>query len=393
MSFKRKLVAALSTVALVPSVGAIVTPASAAAASSCADYAVLVVPGTSEIERGSTDKIGMLKNVTDPLKEEANQDFLLRSVDYPASVGGLIAPIYGGNTPFSDSVKEGIDLTFQYAREYKEKCSGIKMAIVGFSQGALVAGDATELIGNGVVDGLSSDDFFGSLLYADPRRARSQIDGERVQREGSEKTIAGLTDVLMEGEGIFGYRKDYGSMTSKTVSFCTTADSFCNMPEEGRPAADWLASLAEYNTGTNTEQAQKFQEVGYGEEARKVAADTPNVDGSPIINPEEIAENRAENPGSVISMVESMLKLAPKFIGDDPVAAFQQILGVEPENKSDAEDILREGLDAKSLAAFTAAFAANATYQGHVLYPTLPVAKDGTTATQWGANWLAARMK
>lgn len=396
MSVKRTVLAAVMTVASAVGVGVTVGAGSAVAApGSCSPYVALVVPGTSEIERGSTSKIGMLKNVTDPLIQKVGSDVTIQSIDYPASVGGLIAPIYGGNTPFSDSVKEGIDLTVNYALEYKSRCPGVQFAVIGFSQGALVAGDFAEIIGNGKAKGLDADDFIGALLYADPRRARSQIDGERVQRVGSEKTIGGLTDMKMEGEGIFGYRKEYGEMTSKTVSFCTTADSFCNMPEEGRAASDWLASLAEYNTGSNTEQMEKFQEIGYGEAARDVASNTNNVDGSPLINPEEIMADRQANPGSIVSMVMNMVKLTPEFIGNDPIGAITQFVGATPETKSDSSDpqkLLREGLNMESLKPFIAAFVANGAMQGHVLYPKLPVSPDGTTATQWGANWLAARM-
>lgn len=394
-SVKRRVTAALTALGVAAGVTVGVGQPTAAAAPSCTPYVALVLPGTSEIERGSTDKIGMLQNVTNSLVEQTGGNVTVQSVDYPASIGGLIAPVYGGNTPFSDSVKEGIDLTVNYALEYKDRCPNVKFAVLGFSQGALVAGDFAEIIGNGKAEGLDADDFVGALLYADPRRAKSQIDGKRVQREGSEKTIAGITDAKMEGEGIFGYRKEYGEMTSKTVSFCTTADSFCNMPEDGRPAADWLASLAEYNTGTNTDQMEQFQDVGYGEAARDTASKTNNVDGSPIINPEEIMADRQTNPGSIVSMVMNMAKLTPKFIGDDPVGAVTQFIGAAPENKSggDTQAALRDGLNLKSLAPFVAAFGANAAYQGHVLYPKLPVSKDGTTATQWGANWLAARME
>ena len=205
MSWKRALVSSLTAVSVaVTSTVAQPVDAQAQQDSQCRDYVALVVPGTTEIERGSTSKIGMLRNVTSAIADQVGDNFLVQSVDYPASIGGLIAPIYGANTPFSDSVKEGIDLTINYALEYKKRCPGVKFALMGYSQGALVAGDVTEIVGNGKADGLSADDFIGSLLYADPRRARSQIDGKKVQREGSEKTIGGLPDIAMEGEGIFG---------------------------------------------------------------------------------------------------------------------------------------------------------------------------------------------
>lgn len=396
MSWKRALVSSLTAVSVaVTSTVAQPVDAQAQQDSQCRDYVALVVPGTTEIERGSTSKIGMLRNVTSAIADQVGDNFLVQSVDYPASVGGLIAPIYGANTPFSDSVKEGIDLTINYALEYKKRCPGVKFALMGYSQGALVAGDVTEIVGNGKADGLSADDFIGSLLYADPRRARSQIDGQKVQREGSEKTIGGLPDIAMEGEGIFGYRKEFGEMTSKTVSFCTTTDIVCNLPQDARPAADWVASLAEYNTGSNLEQLRAFQDIGYGAISRQVAMATPDMDASsPLLNPEEIMSNRIANPASLVSMVAGFATLAPEVIGAEPVNAVAAAFGAQPiaPKGEDANAILRDGLNMESLIPFTEALTVSSITLGHAAYPYLPVSADGTTSTQWGANWLAARM-
>lgn len=398
MSWRRGLVSTLAAVS-VALTATVVEPVSAHAQeeeqSQCRNYVALVVPGTTETERGSTSKIGMLRSVTDAMAKQAGDQFLVQSVDYPASVGGLIAPIYGANTPFSDSVKEGIDLTINYALEYKKRCPGVKFALMGYSQGALVAGDVTEIVGNGKAEGLSADDFIGSLLYADPRRARSQINGQQVQREGSEKTVKGITDIAMEGEGIFGYRKEFGEMTSKTVSFCTTTDIVCNLSLEARDAADWLASIAEYNTGSNLDQLRAFQDIGYGSISREVAMATPDMDASsPLMNPDEIISNRIANPASLISMLSGFLILTPQIVGNKPVNAIATAFGAEPiaPEGEDANEILREGLNMKSLVPFLETLTVSSITLGHAAYPYLPVSADGTTSTQWGANWLVARM-
>lgn len=357
----------------------------------CRPYVVLVIPGTSETERGS-NRIGFMTTVTDPLSRKAPGKFLIQTVDYPAAAGGMIAPVYGTKTPFADSVKEGIDLTLKYAAEYKNRCPGVKFAMVGFSQGAMIAGDVSEIIGNGKSGDITSDDMIGSLAYADPRRAPNHVDGKQVQREGSEKTLGEYGNTTMSGEGIFGYRKDYGEMTSKTVSICYEKDSVCNTPLEGRKATDWLAAIGEYNTGTNYEQVKAYQEAGFGEAGREVAAVSTN--SAMRGDPQKMVAERASNPASLISMLYHFADFAPNAIEDDPMGALAEILGTKPQSddpKTSAE-LLRKGLTVESLLPFLSHFAISSSEGAHGYYAQMVVDEKGTTSTEWGANWLAARM-
>lgn len=381
---KKAIAAILATAGIA---GSLALAPTAQAAPSCTDSVLLAVPGTWESESGaSTKPNGMLQALSDEMEKMNPGKTAFVFVDYPAAVGGLAAPVTGTKAPFAESVREGIDNTIRYAKEYKSRCPGIKIGLTGFSQGALVAGDVAELVGNGRVDGLSADDFAGAVMYADPRRAPSHDGRREVKRDGSEQSI-GPAGAPLRGEGIFGYRKDYGRMTNKTVSICGENDAFCNLPLDARPTGDWVAAVAEYNTGSNAAQLSRMVDAGLAEGGRKVADTVPNGGGAG-----PVPEIQQANPASLQAMLTVAAEALPKAAaGGDPVKSVAQLLGVGQLVGAEP-DPLYAGLEPMSVSSFVEAITRMSTTNGHTIYPQMMVS-EGTTSIQWGANWLSARME
>ncbi|KAF4472034.1 acetylxylan esterase 2 [Fusarium albosuccineum] len=94
----------------------------------CADGLFMVVArGTTE-EKGT----GVTGNITDDIADRINGS-IVHPLDYPAT---LLNPFY------TKSEKEGVENMQQVLTNYHESCPDGKTAVLGYSQGAQVAGDA-----------------------------------------------------------------------------------------------------------------------------------------------------------------------------------------------------------------------------------------------------------
>lgn len=343
---------------------------------SCGSGLYLEVPGTWETKlNDNNNPKGMLKLVYDQLRK-SEPGVRGYSVDYPAEVGGLAGVATKQKSPIADSVKIGIQNVTKAVKTYLANCPGKKVVADGYSQGALVLGDWTALVGNEGIEGIDPERIAGVALYADPRRSPTTVNGAdsgpRVRKVGAEKMISRSQ---IGGTGIFGYRSTYGKLSNRVVSFCApNKDAYCSIPAEARGVADFVAALAEYDTGTNSETRTLVQQLGFGKANR--AAN----DGNPVDQGLAAADLFAS--GDMTKMIDSALTILPKLLSN-PVAFIQ--------NPGSATKLLN-GITVQGVASFAAAISAMSSTKGHGAYPNLVVNDQGTTATQWGGNWLAARL-
>src|SRR5699024_484765 len=133
---------------------------------------VISVPGTGE-SRVDDDPVtpntlpqAMLTNVTAPLQQTyAPDDVKVWTAPYPAQIKAF-------NTPelltYADSLAAGRDVLSAELTQMHSDCPLTQFVMMGFSQGAVIAGDLAEAIGagNGPVP---AENVAGVALIGDPR--------------------------------------------------------------------------------------------------------------------------------------------------------------------------------------------------------------------------------
>ncbi|OBF88475.1 cutinase [Mycobacterium sp. 852002-51163_SCH5372311] len=135
---------------------------------------------------------------------------------------------------YNESRAQGTQATLRAMTDMNTKCPLTSYVIIGFSQGAVIAGDIASDIGNG--RGPVDDDLvLGVTLIADGRR---QVDvgkqiGPNPPGEGAEITLHEIPILSGLGLTMTGARPDgFGSLNDKTNEICAPGDLICAAPAE-----------------------------------------------------------------------------------------------------------------------------------------------------------------
>lgn len=159
-------------------------------------YAILVA-GTSEVNAGSSNlPVGMLKKVVDKL--DLNK-WTAYSVPYISQ--------YAGDYSYLESLRDGIARAKEQILDLPE---GAAFVLLGYSQGATIAGDIARDIGLGIFN-LQGRRFLGVYLISDPRRNGGDLVGPPVP-----------------GYGLTGERGALGSTQDRIYEFCAPGDLICS---------------------------------------------------------------------------------------------------------------------------------------------------------------------
>lgn len=280
------------------SAGLAVCPATASAepgkpdvGAECADVIVLAVPGTWETN-GQADRNvvpGMLANVTGPLVQELNggmggagitlpqrststsststalaptstrstppsgkpsttpaaapkATIRAEQVPYIAQVGGPIAGMVTGNPlTLKQSRENGTSALDARAKELAGKCPLSKFVVLGYSQGALVAGDFLSNVGNrkGPID--PSRILAGALL-SDPKRSASTSDPESDTPSAKATKLSSVSETMVgpnvSGQGVLGERDGgMGVLAERVTTMCAPNDSICSLSGKSKVVA------------------------------------------------------------------------------------------------------------------------------------------------------------
>lgn len=212
----------------------------------CPDVLTLVVPGTWEST--ATD---------DPLNPKAKPASLLLRVSqavqnqFPESRTTVYTVPYiaefrnpanlGDRQAFyNDSRRQGYQRAAGKIISTHDRCPLTRYVIIGFSQGAVIAGDLASAIGNGrgnILPQSDADLVLGVGLIADGRR---EDDGQRnigpnPPGVGAEVALAGM-GTLVPGTTMTGARTGgFGDLQSKVVSICAPGDLICDAPTVTNP--------------------------------------------------------------------------------------------------------------------------------------------------------------
>jgi hypothetical protein len=206
---------------------------------SCPDVMMVVIPGTWE--SSPTDDplnptqfpLSLLGNVSRPLAAAYGGDRVqIYTVPYTAQFHN---PFSADNQmSYNDSRAEGTRTTVKAITDMNNKCPLTSYVLLGFSQGAIIAGDIASDVGNGRGP-VDQDLVLGVTLIADGRRQTGvgQDVGPNPPGQGAEITLAEVPTLATLGLTMTGPRPGgFGALNDRTNQICGTGDLICASPEE-----------------------------------------------------------------------------------------------------------------------------------------------------------------
>lgn len=258
--------AAMASVVTLGTVPFVMAPV-ASAQGQCTPIHVVTTLGTggswSDKSTEPTEGVAPGYNITQELKDQFGANQVSGwNTNYPASVGAIsmfwgLLGMPGGKeqVSFGKSIQDGVQKTDAHISQYKSSCPNSKFVIIGYSQGASVAGDVARDISAGKVAGVSPDDVTNVLLIADPGRssnsAYESYTGTPSKLYGSIppgvmgknfEIISPGSDARADRIGWTGERPGrFDGMYGKVLSLCAEDDLACSAPPNS-----FLRSLADY---------------------------------------------------------------------------------------------------------------------------------------------------
>jgi len=205
---------------------------------SCPDVQMISVPGTWE-SSPQLDPLNpvqfpsaLLLNVTNPIREAFGPDRLAEyTVPYTAQFHNPFSA--DKQMSYNDSRKEGMDGTVKAITDINARCPLTSFVIVGFSQGAGIAGDIASDIGNGRGP-IDQDLVLGVTLIADGRRQEGvgQEIGPNPGGHGAEITLREVPMLDGLGMRMTGPRDGgFGALNDRTNQICGSGDLICAAPD------------------------------------------------------------------------------------------------------------------------------------------------------------------
>jgi Cutinase len=204
---------------------------------SCPDVQVISIPGTWESSPQLDPvnpvqfPIALLLNVTNPLREAFGDDRLaLYTVPYTAQFHNPFSA--DKQMSYNDSRAEGRDAAVRAITDINARCPLTSFVIVGFSQGAVVAGDIASDIGNGRGP-IDQDLVLGVTAIADGRRQEGvgQDVGPNPPGHGAEITLHEVPMLDGLGLAMTGPRSGgFGALNDRTNEICASGDLICAAP-------------------------------------------------------------------------------------------------------------------------------------------------------------------
>lgn len=210
--FLRRLAGAAVCTATVLAAGVCVVPALAVAApgAGCAKFTMVLVPGTwethADADPAQPSSGTMLAPVAGALRARYGHDLAVDTVPYSAS----ISPTYAASESEGEQALSSL---------LSSLCSTTRVILVGYSQGAQIAGDLATRIGHGQGP-VPASRVLAVGLVADPRR-------------GSSTPQVGQA---VGGEGVQGPRtQDFGQLEDRVRTACAEGDLYCSVSPHTDP--------------------------------------------------------------------------------------------------------------------------------------------------------------
>lgn len=214
----------------------------------CSDVVVMAIPGTWESSavddpyNPTANPASLLLNVSQPLQQQFAPDRAsVYTVPYVAQFSNPIAFPPDGQQSYNNSRTQGAEAARAELARVSDYCPLTNYVFVGFSQGAVIAGDIAAEIGagNGPV---AADKVLGVTLIADGRRTTDVAVGPPVDGVGAEVALGGLD---LPGITMTGPRPNgFGELEGKVQQICAPGDLICAAPSEGMSIRNIPQSLS-----------------------------------------------------------------------------------------------------------------------------------------------------
>jgi len=204
----------------------------------CPDVQLMSIPGTWESSpvmdpfNPTQFPIALLLNVTNPLRQQFDAGRLeIYTVPYTAQFHNRFAA--DKQMSYNQSRAEGLDGAVRAMTDMNNRCPLTSYVLIGFSQGAVIAGDIASDIGNGRGP-VDEDLVLGVALIADGRRQPGigQDVGPNAPGQGAEITLDEVPMLGGLGLDMTGPRPGgFGMLNNRTYEICATGDLICSAPE------------------------------------------------------------------------------------------------------------------------------------------------------------------
>ncbi|MFC3963887.1 cutinase family protein [Nocardia jiangsuensis] len=218
----------------------------------CPDVQFLSVPGTWESNSDddphnpTANPVSLMINVSGPIAERFPAERVdVYTVPYVAQFSNPIAIPPDGQQSYNNSRSEGTARAIDLLTTVHERCPLTSYVIVGFSQGAVIAGDIAAQIGAG--DGpVPAELVLGVTLIADGRRAADTEGaaitiGTEPAGVGAEVALKGLN---VPGITMTGPREGgFGELAGRVYTMCAPGDLICDAPRDALSPANIMGSV------------------------------------------------------------------------------------------------------------------------------------------------------
>jgi hypothetical protein len=204
----------------------------------CPDVQMISIPGTWESSpvldpfNPTQFPIALLLNVSNPIRAEFGTDRVeVYTVPYTAQFHNPLSA--DKQMSYNDSRAEGARATVKAMTEMNNRCPLTSYVIVGFSQGAVIAGDIASDIGNGRGP-VDQDLVLGVTVIADGRRQEGvgQEVGPNPDGQGAEITLHEVPTLSALGLTMSGPRPGgFGLLNDRTHEICAPGDLICSAPQ------------------------------------------------------------------------------------------------------------------------------------------------------------------
>lgn len=205
---------------------------------SCPDVQLMSIPGTWESSPQLDPfnpvqfPIALLLGVTNPIRQQFDAGRLeVFTVPYTAQFHNPFAA--DTQMSYNDSRAEGTRAAVKAMTDMNNRCPLTSYVLVGFSQGAVIAGDIASDVGNGRGP-VDQDLVLGVTLIADGRRQDGvgQVVGPNPPGQGAEITLDEIPMLNEFGLDMTGPRAGgFGMLNNRTYEICAAGDLICSAPE------------------------------------------------------------------------------------------------------------------------------------------------------------------
>jgi hypothetical protein len=204
----------------------------------CPDVQLMSIPGTWESSpvldpfNPTQFPIALLLNVSNPIRQQFDNGRLeVYTVPYTAQFHNPFSA--DKQMSYNDSRAEGSAAAVRAITDMNNRCPLTSYVLVGFSQGAVIAGDIASDIGNGRGP-VDEDLVLGATLIADGRRQDGvgKVVGTNPPGQGAEITLQEVPTLSALGLAMTGPRPGgFGALNDRVNEICAPGDLICSAPE------------------------------------------------------------------------------------------------------------------------------------------------------------------